>query len=97
MVQQVLFYFSGHGSEEEQALCVGPQGQQQFINALDLTTALANIGGPDTTRVVIFDCCHADLMVPHLNAPNLAGWRRQNGEEQNEDGFFSSFSCVFFS
>ncbi len=72
-VQQVMFYFSGHGSREEEALCFGAAGSQQFVKALDLTKALADIGGPDTARVVILDCCYADLMVAHLNASNMAG------------------------
>ncbi len=71
--RQLLFFFSGHGSNEKQALCVGPRGRQQVINALSLTQVLADVGGPETARVVILDCCYADLMVPHLNARSMAG------------------------
>jgi hypothetical protein len=53
---------------------------------MELTGALANIGGPETTRVVILDCCFADLMIPHLNAPNMAGgrWRTTTNLQQQQ-------------
>lgn len=73
MVQQVLFFFSGHSNEREQGICVGLQSQQQLIRAQDLTRALADIGGPTTTRIVVLDCCFAGAIVSQLNAPNMAG------------------------